>query len=56
MSGPNEGDVVYISADGQVVTSAQEAVEVSQTFEGSSGQYVTGGNCPQDPQNVPDGK
>lgn len=40
----------YISADGQVTSTPQEAVEASLIFEDTSG---TGAGCGQDPANIP---
>lgn len=44
----NSDTVHYIDSQGWVHSTPQAAIESSQQFESTSGQYVTGGNCPQD--------
>lgn len=45
---------VYIDAEGWAHSSAQECVDANLQIESSQGQYVTGGNCGQDSDNVSD--
>jgi hypothetical protein len=49
-------DKYYYDSTCGVHTTPQEAVEACLQNEAISGQYVTGGNCGQDPSNIPDDK
>lgn len=43
----------YIDSEGFLHSTPQEAVEANLQIESVQGQYVTGGNCGQDPSNIP---
>ena len=49
------GDEYYIDMNGGVHDTPKECVEANVAIEGAnSGGYAAGGNCGQDPDNVPD--
>jgi len=47
------GDI-YTDSEGWAHSSAKECVEANLQIESVNAQYVTGGNCGQDADNVPD--
>lgn len=54
---PDPGDKYYIDINGGVHDTAREEVEASLAIESAnSGGYAAGGNCGQEPENVPDEK
>jgi len=54
---PPKDEVIYIDLQGRPHDTPQECIEANLGVEeAGGGQYQAGGNCGQDPSNIPDNK